>query len=94
MDSQNIIFRIHAIQRMFERQISNKVVLRILHTGETIEDHPDDIPYPNRLMLGWSGGYPLHVVAVENSAESEMIVITVYKPDPNQWKSDFKRRKQ
>jgi hypothetical protein len=78
---------------MFERHISDKDVLRILHTGETIEDHADDIPYPNHLMLGWRGKRPLHVVAVENDAEAETIVITVYKPDPDQWKSDFKRRK-
>lgn len=67
---------------MFERQISDKDVLRILQTGETIEDHADDVLYPNRLMLGWHGKHPLHVVAVDNPAEDEMIVITVYKPDP------------
>ena len=79
---------------MFERQISDKDVLRILRSGETIEDHADDIPYPNRLLLGWHGNRPLHVVAVDNAAEAETIVITVYKPDPGQWKSDFRRRKQ
>jgi hypothetical protein len=94
MSPRQVIFRIHAIQRMFERGISDKDVLRILQTGETIEDHTDDIPYPNRLMLGWRGKRPLHLVVVENTNENETIVITVYKPDPEQWKPDFKGRKQ
>jgi hypothetical protein len=94
MSSRRIIFRIHAVQRMFERQISDKDVLRILQTGEIIEDHAEDTPYPNRLMLGWRGKRPLHAVAVDNANDDETIVITVYKPDPEQWKPDFKRRKR
>ena len=94
MNSHRTTFRVHAVQRMFERQISDKDVLRVLLNGEIIENHADDVPYPNRLMLGWRGKRPLHVVAVNNASDDETIVITVYKPDPNQWKSDFKRRKQ
>ena len=93
MNYNHVTFRIHAIQRMFERQISARDVLRVLQTGETIEEHADDIPYPNRLMLGWRGNRPLHVVAVENASDDETILITVYQPDPGQWKPGFKRRK-
>jgi len=78
---------------MFERQIPARDVLRVLQTGETIEEYPDDIPYPNRLMLGWRGKRPLHAVAVENASEHETILITVYQPDPEQWKPGFRRRK-
>ena len=93
MSLHRITFRIHAIQRMFERHIPARDVLRVLQTGETIEEHSDDVPYPNRLMLGWHGKQPLHLVAVENTSENETILITVYRPDPEQWKPDFKRRK-
>jgi hypothetical protein len=94
METHRTTFRIHAIQRMFERHISLKDVLRVLQTGETVEHHADDIPYPNSLLLGWQGRRPLHVVALENLQENETIVITVYNPDSGQWKSNFKRRKQ
>jgi len=93
VNSNRVTFRIHAIQRMFERQIPARDVLRVLQIGETIEEHADDIPYPNRLMLGWHGNRPLHAVAVENASEHETILITVYQPDPEQWKPGFKRRK-
>jgi hypothetical protein len=88
-----LIFRVHAIQRMFERQISVEDVRHVLAAGETIEDYPDDTPYPSRLVLGWSGSRPIHVVVADNVDGDELIVITVYEPDPSQWEADFKRRR-
>jgi hypothetical protein len=46
------------------------------------------------LILGWRGKLPLHVVVADNSANDEVIIITVYEPDAHQWESDFKRRKK
>jgi hypothetical protein len=43
-----IIYRQHAIQRMFERNISDSEVKAALKDGITIEDYPDDAPYPSR----------------------------------------------
>ena len=60
--------------------------------GETIEDYPDDIPYPSRLILGWYEQQPLHVVAAYNRDDNETIVITVYQPDLALWSADFRRR--
>ncbi len=65
------------------RHITVEDVEAVLDTGETIEQYPDDIPYPIRLMLGWRGSRPLHVVVAEK--ENELIVITAYEPDPAQW---------
>ena len=94
MSEPRVAFRIHAIQRMFERRISSENVKRILKAGETIEDFPEDQPYPSRLMFGRVGKRPFHVVAATNSGDNEAIVITVYKPDPNQWRADFRSRKR
>ena len=93
MSDPRVTFRIHAIQRMFERGISSESVKRILQTGETIEDFPEDQPYPSRLIFGRVGKRPFHVVAATQSSD-EIIVITVYKPDPNQWRADFRSRKR
>jgi len=66
----------------------------VLVNGETIEDYPDDIPYPSCLILGWRGRRPLHVVAAYNVDDEEIIVITVYDPDPALWSEDYRRRLQ
>lgn len=91
-ESTNIIYRIHAIQRMFQRNISEKDMRSILTKGEIIEEYADDTPYPSRLILGWIGGRPIHIVAADNRAGDEIIIITVYEPDKEKWSDDFKRR--
>ena len=89
-----LIFRVHALQRMFERQISDEDVRHVLSTGEVIRSYPDDTPYPSRLILGWCAARPIHVVAAETADENAVIIITVYEPSPDLWEADFKRRKQ
>lgn len=88
-----IIFRIHATKRMFERDVSEVEIRKVLENGETIESYPTDTPYPSRLVLGWVENRPLHVVVADNLDENEWIVITVYEPDPKRWEADYKRRK-
>jgi hypothetical protein len=88
-----LVFRAHALRRMFERQISVDDIVAAIGSGETIEDYPGDQPYPSRLVLGWSGGRPVHVVVAHNLSQNELIVVTVYEPDPELWEDDFTRRK-
>lgn len=52
MAISRFVFRVHAIQRMFQRQVSKQDVRVVLETGETIESYPDDAPFPSRLVLG------------------------------------------
>jgi hypothetical protein len=93
MHNRHVIFRIHAIQRMFERHISEKNVQQVLQSGKMIEDYSDDMHLPGGLLLGKHGNRPLHVVMAENAPDNELVVITVYEPNPFQWKADFKSRK-
>ena len=52
MKYRRVVFRAHAIQRMFERKITELEVREALMAGETIESYPDDKPLPSRLVLG------------------------------------------
>lgn len=88
-----IMFRVHAVQRMFERKVTVKKVREALETGEVIEDYSSEMPEPSRLLLGFQGKRPFHVVTSENLAANELTVITVYLPDPNKWKKDFRSRR-
>jgi len=77
---------------MFERRISADEVRYVLETGEAIEEYPDDTPYPSRLIMGWYKGRPIHVVAANNSLDKEIIIITVYEPDPSEWDPECRKR--
>jgi hypothetical protein len=90
--SQEVIYRVHALQRMFERGVTAEDVRIVIEYGEIIEAYPDDTPYPSQLILGWVKRRPLHVVAAFNSHDNQIIIITVYEPNPDQWSDDFKRR--
>ena len=92
MSQFRLVFRAHAIQRMFQRRISKEEVRQVVATGETIETYPTDKPFPSRLILGWSGSRPIHVVAADDASVQETIIVTVYQPDLEEWESGFKRR--
>jgi hypothetical protein len=89
---RDLIFRIHAVQRMFERDISVEDVKRVLSEGVVIEDYPEDTPFPSRLIFGWCERRPIHVVVAINEVGS-VIVVTVYEPDQEKWDEDLSRRR-
>ena len=78
---------------MYQRSISEEEVRIVIKTGETIEDYPADFPYPSRLVLGWHGPRPVHVVVADNTDDRENIVITVYEPESCRVGSRFQKEK-
>jgi hypothetical protein len=87
------IFRIHAVQRMFERKVSVRNVAQAIRSGLTIEDYSAEMPEPGRLILGFQGRRPIHIVTSEDLERNEITIITVYIPDPEKWNKDFKGRR-
>ena len=87
-----LIYRVHAVQRMFARAISEADVRGVVETGRVIRNYPDDTPYPSRLILGFAGTRPLHVVAADVPGTDEVVIITVYEPDPSLWNDDFDQK--
>ena len=79
---------------MFQRGIDEKVIKDVLENGETIEEYPEDVPFPSRLVLGWSDQRPIHVVAADDRESGEKIIVSVYEPDADQWDMEFKRRRK
>ena len=86
-----ILFRAHAVQRMFERRVSLEKVRKALEAADVIEDYSTEMPEPSRLLLGFDGKRPFHVVTSEPPEWT--MVITVYLPDANKWRSDFRTRR-
>lgn len=93
MNRPKVLFRVHAIQRMFERNISAQKISRAIQSGVTIEDYSAEMPEPSRLILAFQGKRPLHIVTSENPETKEITIITVYVPDPGKWTKDFKSRR-
>lgn len=78
---------------MFRWRFSEVEVADALSSGQVIEQYPNDLPYPSRLVLHFVGPRPVHVVAADIPTGTETVVITVYEPDPERWDPGFRVRR-
>lgn len=83
----------HVFRRMAERGFSPDVIKSVIENGDVIKEYPDDTPYSSRLILGYDGMRPVHVVSAYNPADDTEYVITVYEPDAERWTDDFTERR-
>ena len=90
---EKLFFRLHALQRMIEREISPVRIRQALEKGEVLEDYSSEMPEPGRLVMGRQHGQPFHVVTSEKPEAGAVTVITVYLPDPDKWKQDGRSRR-
>ena len=89
----NFSFSGHVFKRMAERRFSPEMIKSVIESGTVIKSYPDDTPYPSRLILGFDGQRPVHVVSAYNSENDIEYVITVYEPDALKWSDDFTERR-
>lgn len=93
MPFPQLVYRIHALQRMFQRGIQPADIEAVLSSGKVIQTYPEDKPFPSYLKVGNSSGRDIHVVAADDPLNRETVIITAYLPDPTVWKNVFERRK-
>lgn len=91
---KRVLYLPHAIKAMArpEKVITTADVESVVAQGEVIEDYPDDVRGHSCLMLGSSGGRPVHVVC--SPKDDYLAVITAYLPDSELWSPDFRARKR
>ena len=84
----------HADVEAHEDRLSYEEVYYSVLQGEIIEDYPNDTPYPSALIYGQTViGDPVHSVWAFNPDNRWAVLITVYRPDPDQWIDWRKRRR-
>jgi hypothetical protein len=85
----------HGFVRLTARGILITEVVRGVIDGEPIEDYPDYPAGPAVLVLQRDGSnQPLHVVwGIEKNMSEPAVVVTAYRPRPEEWNEDFRRRR-
>ena len=89
-----LVYRMDALKRMKQRHIDAEDIRDVVTAGEVIENYPNALPFPCRLVMGWCRSRCLHIVIAEDVQAQEIIVITAYEPNLLEWESDLKRRKR
>jgi hypothetical protein len=89
-----IVFSAHAVNQMFKRGLSRDSIITVIEQGQVIAEYPEDRPYPSKLMIGFLGNLPIHVVIAVEESQRLCVVVTVYVPDPDLWTDGFKSRRK
>ena len=89
-----LLFSRHAVSQMFARSITPDDVVSVVTQGDVIASYPDEEPYPKRLLFGRLATGPLHVVVADDTSAALSIVVATYRPDPEQWESDWRTRRR
>jgi hypothetical protein len=90
-----VVWSRHAIQELVADDLTRAQVERALQVCKVIEDYPVvHRPLPDCLVLGWlSTGEPIHAVLAVDVEQDRVLVITVYRPNVEEWENDWRTRR-
>jgi len=90
VETESVRVTRHAHEEMVAEEITLHGVFEAIGRGEILENYPEHRRGPCCLVSGCTDqGRPLHVVCT--TAQSLLIVITVYEPQPPRWITPTRR---
>ncbi len=90
----DILISSHGYDELADDGITVREVLYTIGDAIVLEDYPDFGKGPAVLLLQEDrNNKPIHTVwGIPNGQEHPAVLITAYRPDPEKWSDDFKRR--
>jgi hypothetical protein len=95
VEGKKIRWSRHGITELVNEGWNRAWVEEALQDSEVIENYPmEHRPLPDCLVLGrLATGEPLHAVLALDVINDRLFVVTVYKPSLEDWKNDWRTRK-
>ena len=86
----------HGYRELAADDILLDEVLAGVELAVVVEDYPDSRKEPSTLVLQYDrNGLPIHVMwGVPKDVGTPAVLVTAYRPLPERWSPDFKKRKK
>lgn len=93
--SRKIKWSSHALAEITPEDLSVDVVESALENAIVIEDYPHAHRFlPDCLVLAFvSPQEPIHVVVALNELQDYILIVTVYRPNQEEWQDGWRTRK-
>jgi hypothetical protein len=94
VQSSDYIVSRHGFRELAADDIVAADAITGIETAFVVEEYPDSRKEPSVLVLQQDrAGLPIHVMwGVPENTGRPAILVTAYRPAPERWSSDFKRR--
>ncbi len=95
VESGDFIISRHGFRELAADDIVAQEALAGIQSAIVVEDYPDSRKEPSVLVLQHDrDGRPIHVMwGVPRSAGRPAILVTAYRPAPERWSADFRKRR-
>ena len=95
-ERRHVIWSAHAVAEMVADRLSRSAVEAALTGALVIEDYPTRArPLPDCLLLGHlTDGEPVHAVVAIDLELDRILIVTVYRPGPEEWEDDWRTRRK
>ena len=94
ISNKDVLISSHGYDELAEDKILVRDVLQSIDTAYILEDYPEFGKGPCVLLLQMDQSrMPIHTVwGIPKDKKHPAVLITAYRPNPEKWSTDFKRR--
>jgi hypothetical protein len=93
VELRKVLWSYHVNVRLKGRFIPRKAIVESYEHYEIIEKYPEDKYLPSYLVYSEFAGNVFHILFAVDVPGDNVRVITVYRPNYNEWEKDLKSRR-